>query len=109
MSSFQHADPSFAADPPPLAPTKPPLPLVRAPRRRFATRSGQDDAPDTARDGRVFVLGGAEAAITCGQIRWSAKHRDVAIERRGPQRHVRRPRRMDLVRGDDLMLGLLNR
>jgi hypothetical protein len=109
MSSLQHTDTPLAAHAPSLAPTKPPLPFVRAPRGRFAARPGQDDAADATRERRVFILGRREASITGGQIWWAPKYRDVAVEGRRPERHVRRSRRMDLVRGDDLMLGLLNR
>jgi len=106
---FDHTDAAFAADAPALAAPKPSLSLMGAPRRRFAARPGQDDASDAARHGRVFILGRGEAAIARGNVRCATKHRDVPIERGDPQRHVRGPRRMDLVRSNDLMLGFLNR
>ena len=45
------------------------------------------------------------AAMSGGAI----KDRDMSIQRRRPQRHVGGPPVVDLVGGDDLMLGFLNR
>jgi hypothetical protein len=77
--------------------------------RRFSSRVRQDDSPNAAGDRCLFVRRRREAAIGDRQIRWSSEHRDVVIEGRHPQCPIRRPPVVHGVRGDDLMLGLLDR
>src|SRR5262249_44171598 len=108
MSALEHTDPAFAPDTPALTTTEPSLAFVRASHRGFASGSRQNDPPDTARKRGIFVLGRGEATIG-GRDIWSAtEDRDMSIERRGPERHVGRSRRMDLICRDDLMLAFLD-
>ena len=109
MSPFDHTDAAFAADAPALAPTKPPLPFVRASRRGLPSWSGQDDPPHATLHRRLFVLGRRESAIASRDIRGPIEDREVPIQRRRPQRHIGGPSFVHLVRRDDLMLGFLNR
>src|SRR5262249_54450976 len=109
MSSFEHTDSPFAANPPPLSASEPTLPFVCASCGCFPSGSRQDDATNTAHEGRLFISGRGKAAIRSGELWCAVKDLDVAIKARRPQRHVRRSGRMDRVRGDDLMLAFLNR
>src|SRR4051812_7566519 len=108
MSAFQHTDPAFAADAPPLSPTEPALMFVRAPRRRFRTTTRQHHSADTAIRRGLFVGRRAEAAIAGRKIRGASEDGLVAIQRGGPQRDVGWTFRVDVVRGDDLMFRFLN-
>src|SRR5262245_16784967 len=109
MASFEHTDPPFTANAPPLSATEPALPFVGAARWRLPSGSRQDDPPHTARERRLFILGGGKSAIRRGDMRRATEDLDVAIKCRRPQRHVRWSGRMDRVSGDDLMLAFLNR
>src|SRR6266511_3447944 len=102
MATFEHTDAAFAPHAPALTATEPALPLIRASRGCFSSGSRQYYPSDTACERRLFVLGGGKAAIGGGNIRGAAKDRDVAIERRRPQRHVGRSRSVNVVRRDDL-------
>jgi protein-disulfide isomerase len=108
MPSLEHTDAAFATDAPALPAAKPALPLMRAPRRRFPTRSRQHDAADATRQRRLLILGRGKAAIRSREVWRPAKDRDVPIERRCPQRHVGGPRHMDVVPRDDLMFAFLD-
>ena len=88
VSAFEHTDAAFTADAPPLPPTEPALALVRAPRRRLRATPRQDDSADAAIGRRLFIGRRAEAAIAGRQIRCAAEDRHVAIQGRGPQRHI---------------------
>src|SRR5258708_37887206 len=109
MSSLEHTDRSFAPNTPALSATEPAVPFVRASRGRLPSRSRQDDTPNTASERRLFILGGGKATIRSGDIWRAAEDLDVSIERRRPQCHVRRSRRMDGIGRDDLMLAFLDR
>jgi hypothetical protein len=68
MAAFEHTDPAFTADAPPLSPTEPALPFVRAPRGRPGATTRQHDSADTALGRRPFGGRRAEAAIAGGEI-----------------------------------------
>ena len=90
VPSFDHTDPAFAPDAPALASAKPSLSFVCASCRRLPSWSGQDHASDAAPHGGVFILRRGKAAIARRDVRWAIEQGDVPIQRRGPQRHVRR-------------------
>lgn len=109
VPSFDHADAAFAADAPALSAPKPSLSFMRAPRRRFPSGPRPDDASHAPLHGRVFVLGRGKVSVAGGDVWWAVKQRDMAIERRHPQRHVGGSPLVYLVGRDDLMLRFLNR
>ena len=78
MASFEHTDPPFTANAPPLSATEPALPFVGAARWRFPSGSRQDDPPHTARERRLFILGGGKSAIRRGDMRRATEDLDVA-------------------------------
>ena len=88
MSSFQHTDASFAADPPAQPPAKPALTFVCTASRGLLAGSRQDHAPHAAVLGRAFVGRRSEPAIGDGQVRGVAEDLGVRVERRDPQRHI---------------------
>ena len=108
VTTFEHTDATFAPDAPALAAAEPVLPLIGTPRRRLGAATRQDHASNTASGGGLFVGRRAEAAIARGQIRRAGEDRLVAIQRGGPQRHVGRAFRVDVVRRDDRMFRFLN-
>lgn len=77
-------------------------------RRRLRATPGQDDSADAAVGRRLFIGRRAETAIAGRQIRCAAEDRHVAIQGRGPQRHIGWPFQVDLVRADDLVFRFLN-
>src|SRR5215203_775680 len=109
MSTFEHTDSAFAPDAPALPAPEPALPLMGTPRRRLGAALRQDHAAHATVHRRLFVTGGAEAAVARGQVWRTAKNHLMPIQRRGPQRDVGRSRRMNLVGGHDLMFRFLNR
>jgi hypothetical protein len=109
VSAFEHTDPAFTADAPPLSATEPALVFLRAPRWRLRAVSRHDHAPHATVGGGLLVRGRAEAAITGRYVGRAAEDGLMAIQRRGPQRHVGRSRGMDLERRDDLVFRFLNR
>src|SRR5262245_15320214 len=109
MSSLEHANSSFRSHTPPRTAAEPSLAFEGAPRRRFAPGMRQHDTTYAASDRGLFVGRRREAAIRRCQVRWPSEHRDMVIEPRRPQRLIRRPVVVDFIRGDDLMLGFLNR
>ena len=80
MSAFQHTDPAFAADAPPLSPTEPALALVRAPRGRLRATMRQHDSADVAVHRGPFVRRRAEAAIAGREIWCASKDRLVPMD-----------------------------
>ena len=108
MSTFEHTNPAFTADAPPLAATKPALAFIYSARGRFRTSPRKDHTPDTASSRRVFIHRRTEAAIGRGKVRGAAGNGLMAIQRPRPQGHVRRSAGMHLVRRDDLMFRFLN-
>ena len=94
VSSLEHTDSPFAADSPALTAAEPPLAFVRPSGRGFPSLARQNHASDTACECRIFVLGGGKPAIGRGDIWGTAEDGDVTIERRCPQCHVRRSRRV---------------
>ena len=103
MASLEHTAAAFAADTPAPTATEPALPFVCASRQRFPSRSRQNHASNASLKRRLFVPGRRETPIGGSDIRRAAEDRDVSIKGGHPQRHVRRSRRMDLIRSDDLM------
>ena len=109
MSPFDHTDAPFAPHAPPLAASKPRLAFIRTSGRRFRPAPRQDHPADAAVGRRLFIGGGAEAAIAGGEMRRAAEDGLVPIQGRGPQDDIGRSSRMHLIGGDDLMFRFLER
>src|SRR3989442_1040850 len=90
MSTFEHTDAAFAPDAPALPPTEPALMFMRAPRRRLRPAPRQDHPSHATINRRLLVRRRAETAIASGQIRRAAEDGLMPIQRRRPQRDVRR-------------------
>ena len=109
MSPFDHTDAPFATDAAALAASKPRLAFIRTPGRRFRPAPRQNHSADAAVGRRLFIRGGAEAAIAGGEMRRAAEDGLVPIQCRGPQGDIGRSSRMHLIGSDDLMFRFLER
>src|SRR5919197_709557 len=109
VASFQYADPSFRADTPSLAPTKPALTFMGAARRRLRPTPRQDHSSHTPLERVLFIARRTESAIAGREIRRPPKHLMMLIERARPQRDVRGPLRVHFVGGHDVVLRFLDR
>ena len=103
VTTREHTDATFAPDAPALPAAEPALTFMGAPRRRLGAGPRQDHPSHAAVHRRLFVAGRAETAVARGQIRRAPEDRLRPIQRRGPQRDVGRPSRMNFEGGHDLM------
>ena len=82
MSTFEHTDPAFTPDAPPLAAAEPALAFMGAPRGRFRAAMRQDHPAYAAVGGGPFVGGRTEAAIAGREIRRAVEDRLVSVQGR---------------------------
>ncbi len=109
MTSLQHADPSFGPGAPALPAAKPALVFMGATRGDFRPRRATRHVGRRGAVAACSLAAEREARVAGREIRSAGKDLLMAIECGGPQRDIGRTVVMDVVRGDDLMFGFLNR